>query len=82
MQATDDLQLLQQYAADHSETAFTALVERHVGLVHSAAWRQVHDPHMAEEVTQAVFIALAQKAPRFRRGISLPAWLYRATRYR
>lgn len=81
MHVKDDIELLQEYAKEYAETAFAALVERHLGLVHSAAWRQVHDPHLADEVTQAVFIALAQKAPTIRRGTPVAAWLYRATRY-
>ena len=72
MHVEDDIELLQEFAKEHAETAFAALVERHSGLVHAAAWRQVHDPHLADEVTQAVFIALAQKAPTFRRGVPCP----------
>ena len=81
MAEIDDFELLAEYAGKGSETAFTALVERHVRVVYSAALRQVHDPHLAEEVTQVVFVLLARKAHAFRRGIILSAWLLRATRF-
>jgi DNA-directed RNA polymerase specialized sigma24 family protein len=58
----DDMALVREYAARDSEEAFATLVSRHVGLVHSAALRQVRDPHVAEEITQTVFILLARKA--------------------
>jgi RNA polymerase sigma factor (sigma-70 family) len=77
----DDMALVREYAAQRSEDAFAALVERHLGLVYSAAWRQVGDVHLAQEVAQAVFIILARKAGSLGEGTILPAWLYRATRF-
>ena len=77
----DDWQLLRDYATRSSEEAFRAIVDRYAGLVYHAALRQAGNPHTAEEVTQAVFIALAQKAGRIPRGAILSGWLFRATRF-
>jgi len=73
--------LVREFAASQSEPAFAALVERHIALVHSAALRQVGDAHLAEEITQAVFIILARKAASLGPKTILSAWLYRTTRY-
>ena len=81
MNQMDDWQLLRDYATRNSEEAFRALVDRYAGLVYHAALRQAGNPHTAEEVTQAVFIALAQKADRIPRGTVLSGWLFRATRF-
>jgi RNA polymerase sigma factor (sigma-70 family) len=77
----DDFDLLEEYAGHHSEAAFAALVERHVGLIYSAALRQVRDSQLAEEVTQATFLVLARKALRLRPGTTLSGWLYRTARF-
>jgi RNA polymerase sigma factor (sigma-70 family) len=81
MQAMDDMALLREYATGNSEAAFETLVSRRVGFVYSAALRQVRDPHLAGEVTQAVFIILAQKAGRISNKTILAGWLFRTTRF-
>ena len=77
----DDLTLLREFAASHSEAAFATLVSRHLSLVYSVALRQVRDPHLAEEITQAVFIILARKALSIGDKTILPGWLCRTARY-
>jgi RNA polymerase sigma factor (sigma-70 family) len=77
----NDAQLLEQYARERSEPAFSELVRRHADWVYSAAARMVRDPHLAEDVTQAVFLLLAQRAGRIRGNISLGGWLFNTARY-
>jgi RNA polymerase sigma factor (sigma-70 family) len=78
--STDEHELIRDYAAEGSQAAFTALVNRYVDLVYTAARRQVRSPDLAEEVTQMVFIALARHARELKPGTPLAAWLYLVTR--
>lgn len=77
----DDRQLLMDYAKTGSQNAFALLVERHIDLVYSAALRQVRDRHLAEDVTQAVFLLLSQKAKKLGSGTVLAGWLFNTVRF-
>src|SRR5437899_5021282 len=74
-----DQQLLRDYTERRSEAAFAELVRRHVDFVYSAALRMVRDAHLAEDVTQGVFVALAQSAPQLTGRPVLSGWLHRTT---
>jgi len=58
--AADDLDLLGKFTREHSQDAFTALVQRHLNLVYCAALRQVRAHQLAEEVARSVFTDLAR----------------------
>jgi len=75
-----DMELLARYTRQHAEDDFAELVRRHLGLVYSAALRQVRSPQLAEEVTQSAFIDLARNAARLKPDTILTAWLYQVTR--
>ena len=72
-----DGDLVRSYAREGSESAFRALVGRHVNLVFATAFRQTGDSGWAEEITQNVFVALARKAPRLAGFETLAGWLHR-----
>ena len=80
MQESRDSELLRQYVREKSDAAFAALVARHVNMVYSAALRKTGNPAAAQEITQAVFLILAQKADRLLPHPALSGWLYQTTR--
>jgi RNA polymerase sigma factor (sigma-70 family) len=80
VEVSDD-HLLREFAATGTDEAFARLVGRHVALVYSAAFRQTANHAMAQDVTQAVFIVLARKAPALHRETVLAGWLLRAVNY-
>src|ERR1700755_2156299 len=80
VQVETDQALLGQFVREGSQTAFRALVERYAGLVFASARRQVRgDEHLADDITQAVFIVLARRAGSIADAAALPAWLIKTT---
>ncbi len=75
-----DSQLLRAYAERRSEPAFAELVRRHLDFVYSTAARIVRDPHLAKDVTQGVFVALAGSSAQLSERASLAGWLHCTTR--
>lgn len=77
MSEKTDSELLREYAEGRSESAFETLLRRHIGLVYSAAVRMVVDRHLAEDVTQAVFVALAARSGSLSERTMITGWLHR-----
>lgn len=81
MRTMDDRELLETYARNRSEAAFSELVRRHLAWVYSVAVRHVGDASLAEEIAQSVFALLAHKAGTFGSGTIVGGWLFRTTRF-
>jgi RNA polymerase sigma factor (sigma-70 family) len=78
--AASDSELLEKFKREKSDDAFGQLVSRYVDLVYAAAMRQVRDPHVAQDVTQAAFIVLAKRASAVSAD-RLAGWLLTTTRF-
>jgi len=72
--------LIRAYARNHCESSFGELVHRHIDLVHSTALRVLRDADLAQDVTQRVFLLLAQHSLKLQERSSLMGWLYETTR--
>src|SRR5215471_17330680 len=77
----NDQVLLRAYARDRCEASFSELVHRHVDLVHSTALRVLRNEALAEDVTQRVFLALAQHSAKLQGRTWLTGWLHETTRH-
>jgi RNA polymerase sigma factor (sigma-70 family) len=76
MNGRTDQELLLEYAGSGAEVAFSEIVRRHVDFVYSAALRVIGNVQLAEEVSQKVFLALAQNARRLADRAVLSGWLF------
>src|SRR3954452_14245472 len=74
--ASSDEQLLADFLARRSDEAFAALLGRHGPMVLNVCRRILHDAHAAEDVFQATFLVLAERAAAIRRRASLAGFLH------
>jgi RNA polymerase sigma factor (sigma-70 family) len=71
-----DHDLLRRFVERRDEDAFTALLRRHGRMVLGVGLRLLHRRQDAEDVCQATFLILAQKAGTVRWRDSVANWLY------
>src|SRR6516165_8862232 len=74
--AASDEQLLADFLARRSDEAFVALIGRHGPMVLNVCRRILHDAHAAEDVFQATFLVLANRAGAISRRASLAGFLH------
>jgi RNA polymerase sigma factor (sigma-70 family) len=71
-----DRQLVEQALAGAGGTAFTAIVQRHGGMVYRVCWRVLQHTQDAEDAFQATFLVLARNLRSIRKRPSLASWLH------
>jgi RNA polymerase sigma factor (sigma-70 family) len=71
-----DRDLLERFVTQRDEDAFAEVVRRHGPMLVRVCRRVLHDEHGAEDVAQAAFLLLAQKAASIRWRDSVAGWLY------
>jgi RNA polymerase sigma factor (sigma-70 family) len=77
-----DTELFRRFVRSRDEHAFAQLVANYIDLVYSTCLRRVRgDTHLAEDITQSVFLCLARKAARLPCEVILAGWLYQTARY-
>ena len=72
---TNDVDLIQRIL-DGDQGAFTALVNKYQKWVHALVWRKIGDFHIAEEITQDVFLKVYKRLSTLKRPDHFPGWLY------
>src|SRR5258708_33217317 len=73
--ASSDEQLVNDFLARRSDEAFSALLGRHGPMVLNVCRRILNDAHAAEDVFQATFLVLADRAGAIHRRASLACLL-------
>ena len=73
---SDDLVLIER-TQNGDLTALDALVRRHQPFIYNVAWKMVHDPNDAWDLTQEVLVIVITKLGQFQGKSSFRTWLYR-----
>lgn len=71
----NDVDLIQR-TLDGDQGAFTTLVNKYQKSVHALVWRKIGDFHIAEEITQDVFLKVYKRLSTLKRRDHFPGWLY------
>ena len=58
------------------DNAFAELVKKYQKQVHALIWRKIGDFHIAEEITQDVFLKAYQRLAKLKKPQSFASWLY------
>ena len=74
MPYNDDKLVQRTLEGDHN--AFAVLVEKYQSQIHALAWRKIGDFHIAEDITQEVFLIAYQKLSTLTRPDRFAKWLY------
>lgn len=72
---TSDFTLIRR-TLDGDQSAFTMLVNRYQKWVHTLVWRKVGDFHIAEEITQDVFLKVYKQLSTLKPSDHFRGWLY------
>jgi RNA polymerase sigma factor (sigma-70 family) len=71
-----DSELLERFRDHQNDIAFATLAKRHGPMVHGVGRRVLGDSHGAEDVFQATFLVLAQRARSLRKKEAVGSWVY------
>ena len=72
---TSDAALIRR-TLDGDQSAFTMLVNKYQKWVHTLVWRKIGDFHIAEEITQDVFLKVYKKLSTLKPSDHFRGWLY------
>ena len=71
----DDADLI-QHTLEGDQQAFAALVEKYQKQIHALVWQKIGDFHIAQELTQDVFLTAYHKLTTLKNPNRLSGWLY------